>query len=337
MNNLTLLSKYRSVLMGIAILWVIIFHSDLGFSIDCIPIRFIFLSGFGGVDIFFFLSSFGLYYASQKKEPLFQFYFNRFIRIIPAFVFIVFVDSLFSADFNVFNLPKSFFDLELWKSASVKYWFVSFICLFYLFFPLYLKIFNKSPYLTTGLSIIFTFLLIFISFKYFRPGISLLFFTRIPILSLGVLFAMLSQKANLPSENINYVCLVSLLIGLVILYLYIFIYPIQALFGGQWLVFVLIVPSFSVLLTSLLDKVKMDNKLLLPLTFLGGISLELYLMHVCLFSRMQVWSDYFNVNFIVMTIIVILLSIFLSFLLSKVTNKIAISSKTYIQNLLAQK
>lgn len=58
------LSKYRGVLMGFAILWVMYFH---------IPIKsvtevgwFIHRIGFYGVDIFLFLSGLGVYFSLTK-------------------------------------------------------------------------------------------------------------------------------------------------------------------------------------------------------------------------------------------------------------------------------
>lgn len=51
-SSLSLLSSYRGALMGVAIIWVMLYH--LG-DIDVSVISVIFGVGYGGVDIFLFL------------------------------------------------------------------------------------------------------------------------------------------------------------------------------------------------------------------------------------------------------------------------------------------
>lgn len=55
----SVLSKYRSELMGAAMLWVMLFHAaDLTFPIPGLDLFR--AAGFGGVDIFILLSAMGL-------------------------------------------------------------------------------------------------------------------------------------------------------------------------------------------------------------------------------------------------------------------------------------
>ena len=53
------LSVYRNELKGLAILWVVFFHARLGLEGFLYQVQRI---GYGGVDIFFFMSGFGLYH-----------------------------------------------------------------------------------------------------------------------------------------------------------------------------------------------------------------------------------------------------------------------------------
>ena len=68
------ISKYRSTLMGLAILWVMYFHinvqtfTDFGWFFHRI--------GFYGVDIFLFLSGIGVYF-SLKNDPKFWDFIRR--------------------------------------------------------------------------------------------------------------------------------------------------------------------------------------------------------------------------------------------------------------------
>lgn len=84
----TTLRDTRSMMMGIAILMVILYHavcSNLPMGLLTIPATY----GLIGVDIFLFLSAYGLCYSLQNKN-LREFYGRRFMRILPAYVIIVF-------------------------------------------------------------------------------------------------------------------------------------------------------------------------------------------------------------------------------------------------------
>ena len=65
-NYVTLLSKHRSAIMGFAIIWIMIAHLKVSF--DFIPLQAIKKIGYGGVDIFLFLSGFGLYFSCSKDN-----------------------------------------------------------------------------------------------------------------------------------------------------------------------------------------------------------------------------------------------------------------------------
>ena len=80
--NMSLISKYRGQLMGFAILIVALFHSSIVHTNDLVD--FFCFSGDMGVDIFFFLSGFGMYYACLKKQTYGQFMKKRMVRIVPA-------------------------------------------------------------------------------------------------------------------------------------------------------------------------------------------------------------------------------------------------------------
>ena len=58
--NFTLVSKYRTELMGIATLWVMLFHYG---NINIPIIDNLRIIGYGGVDIFLFLSGIGLSFS----------------------------------------------------------------------------------------------------------------------------------------------------------------------------------------------------------------------------------------------------------------------------------
>ena len=74
------ISRYRSELMGWSILWIMMLH----FTFNQIkPLGFIAQYGFAGVDIFIFVSGFGLFFSLDKNDDLITFYRKRLLRIFP--------------------------------------------------------------------------------------------------------------------------------------------------------------------------------------------------------------------------------------------------------------
>ena len=65
--NYRIFSKYRTELMGVAMLWVMFFHAwdlDMGHPL----LEWVRAAGFGGVDIFILLSAMGLVISLSRKE-----------------------------------------------------------------------------------------------------------------------------------------------------------------------------------------------------------------------------------------------------------------------------
>lgn len=75
-----LISKYRSELMGLSILWVVLFHSSI--DLNFFPFSEIKSIGYGGVDIFLLVSGIGIY-KSLEKNSISRFIKNRAKKIVP--------------------------------------------------------------------------------------------------------------------------------------------------------------------------------------------------------------------------------------------------------------
>jgi len=77
------LSRYRNEIKGVAILWVVFFHAQLGLDGFLYQIQRI---GYGGVDIFFFLSGYGLYHSLSKDADLGRYMKRRSERLLPSYL-----------------------------------------------------------------------------------------------------------------------------------------------------------------------------------------------------------------------------------------------------------
>ena len=136
MVDLTKISEFRNELMGMAILWIALFHSE----IDVGPLKMIKEAGYGGVDIFFFLSGLGLAYGwIHKRQRLGHFYKRRFLRIIPTYWMIVFVYFIFfemkGSPWDAIYLFKMLTGVGTLVYGANFYWFVPAIVICYIFFP----------------------------------------------------------------------------------------------------------------------------------------------------------------------------------------------------------
>lgn len=287
MNQLHLISKYRYSLMGFATLWIISFHALTKLKLQEIPIlKFSLWPGFGGVDIFLFLSGFGLYYASLNMKTKSYFYLKRFIRIFPAYFFICLLDSFTVADYSISHFVAKVTTIGYWFNYNYFDWYVPSLVIFYLLFPLYIGLFNKHPYRSTivasliGLGLT----LIYVAIDVDTGAKLILFFIRIPVFFIGVLVGKLSLDKNLYLPYLKEVSLLLVIIGFISFFFFDNIsYFAPYLWKGLlWIPFILIAPSIAFILSYLFDTYM--SKIASFLSFFGKISFELFLIHVLLFK-----------------------------------------------------
>ena len=187
--ELNIISESRNIMLGISSLLIILFHSGslnfnelLGQNIISNILNFIKATGNIGVDIFLFLSGIGLYFSFTKNN-LKQYYKNRFIRIIPTFLIIVFLFTCLTKAYDLKKFFENIFLISFFIKGEIDIWYIPFIIILYLIFPLIYKIINK--YDTLGLLsslfiiVIFNFLHLMIFPKHY--GLYEIATTRIPI------------------------------------------------------------------------------------------------------------------------------------------------------------
>lgn len=190
------LSKYRSALMGIAIIWVVMFHYHFdGFEL----LAKISSYGYVGVDIFFFLSGLGLYYSMEKSDDIKAFYLKRIKRIFPMYFVLGAVACSLYGDFSDFFWKYS--TLGYWTDGAIASWFIPAIVTCYFVYPfVYRGIFKTHDICLFTIFIVF--LLFFVSYKILAEGKNMEFdgfqphwwrlmcWYRLPIFFLGSLVGM---------------------------------------------------------------------------------------------------------------------------------------------------
>lgn len=269
--------------MGFAILWVITFHYDF---LEGTPIDFLFKNGFLGVDIFISLSAFGLCFSLSKESNYIRFLKKRVIRIIPTWWIIITLMLLVAIVLGRMNYPHTLLQyicyysgLGWWFFYEQPYgiyyyeWYIPTLLAFYIITPFIYKQSNKTLFIGCILTAIVGFLL-----SYFKIAEALrLSYLRIPTLIYGVILYrlyMMQKQGTMNYSNkiylyvssvIGSICVIMNFIGIVDWQLCILIYS-----------FVLSLPIFCYLVVVVFEKMKLTK----ILSFIGGMTLELYLLHI---------------------------------------------------------
>ena len=308
------ISRFRTELMGFAIIWVILFHSEISIPI----LGNLYRIGYGGVDIFFFLSGLGLFFSFSKNQDVTLFYRKRFTRIFPTYIIIVLFSMLFLGPFRLTQFLVNVSTIGYWINKSYFEWYIPSLVLFYVTFPLLFKLINRSIGLFFSVILFVTVSLMVMKLQFHLNEKLILFITRIPIFSIGILWGKWTvEKKQFSKLSTRLIIILSLLglIGTVLSNKYV-PRPILLNYGLFWYPFIVITPGLCALISYTLDKLKLPfiNK---ALAFFGTISLELYLLHVKLFEESGVIAEYFNMSRPLILLIIMLLIIPCSVFISK--------------------
>lgn len=199
--TIRMLSKYRLPIMGFATLWIMMNHVWKPILTEREHLawieNYIKEIGFCGVDIFLLVSGLGLVFAIEKYD-LKTFYLRRFIHVYPAFFFagagIAFFRGWGLEGFLRNVLLINFFTKNIYSYL----WYVPAILLFYLFFPVYYKIFKqaKNKYIFVSASIVVWYVATMLLDGILREdffGIT----NRIPIFIVGILVGWMIEHQEI--------------------------------------------------------------------------------------------------------------------------------------------
>ena len=116
--------------MGCAIIGVMLFHAPNDYLGE---LSYHFFSRFGrwGVELFLFVSGFGIYFSLAKKDSLISFYKKRLSRIMPAAIIAGCITYMVHP-----NEPEAL--------IGFNFWYIRTILIFYLLSPLFIKLVQKE-------------------------------------------------------------------------------------------------------------------------------------------------------------------------------------------------
>lgn len=314
---LGLISKYRTPLMGIAILWVMLFHSTLN-SFPLHMINQIKHMGYMGVDIFMFLSGFGIYNSLKKNSDIKTFYKKRVLRILPYYLPIVLIYSIllyYNKAIPFDTVILNFFTISYWMGLSSFDWYIPTILLFYFLTPFYLKLFDKSVTITLALSYALSALLfiLLINSKYVYLYIAL---ARFPIYVSGIWFGYYCKKKGNMKLSTYYTILfvVFVIIGFILwnkFFLYLGNTPEWNNAGISLIPNLVMSIPLTFLLSYILSIFK--NYKYPILTFFGTYTLTLYIFH----ERVTEIVKLYDISMLQSSILIFIITIILAVLWQK--------------------
>ena len=281
-------STYRSELFGASILSVILYHYFVLFNNTEASSKVLrifaklYNSAIGstGVDIFIFLSGFGLYYSLSRGGKVSSFYRKRFFRVVFPYLICGLVYWGIT-DFIIFHQPfrKFLLDyslLSFWISESSTFWYISFISLLYIIAPFVYRLTDDKCRLLIG--IVFAF--VFIPLCYFAANDV---YANIEMALQRLPYFLIGMGAGKQSKSVGHDNEKGISVGLAGILVFAFIAKIivgktnfvfaRSFYGyyGMFLIFayVLVRKAAPSKCTSLFSF----------LSFLGTYSLEIYIVH----------------------------------------------------------
>lgn len=290
------ISRYRSELMGMAMLFIILFHVSLPRSDWFFGLRRL---GNIGVDMFLFLSGVGLWFSwvrrSSSGQPFWGSYrgfmLKRLWRIYPAWL--IMASLYYIPDYLCPGLvghgghSTSVVDLigdiainwDFWLHDELTFWYIPATMMLYLFAPLYMELIHRHPvyrWLPVAM-ITWCILVAYVTPIHNAVGHLEIFWSRVPIFFIGInMGEMVRQKRTVDGQGIWLVILLFLMSFLSSLFL-------EQVRHGEFPLFLerLLYIPLTVTSILLLNRVlrRTPQRILSMLNFVGALSLEAYLIH----------------------------------------------------------
>ncbi|SFB76175.1 acyltransferase family protein [Butyrivibrio sp. YAB3001] len=294
-------SKYRSVLMGLGIIWIYYFHSAPSLEKGTL-IWYFWRQGYTGVDLFILLSGFGMAYALTKNpvtdiKSYFSFEGKRFLRIYAGFLPATFLIALVDNWTKSVILGRITYFEQFTENLYIHLWYLGVILVLYLIVPFYHKLFglSRNKLRFTCMAVGLAMLLGCITIGRVREDIVSAAFTRIPIFFIGIYWGYLSQndggtleeKSHFKKRLPVYAMFAA---GVVLTYLAVMdwhpaIGNIDSYYT-HWFMFhysrLLFTPSLILIMVDIIgvvDKIKAGKALNKALSYIGTITLEIYCLH----------------------------------------------------------
>lgn len=191
------ISKYRAEHMGMAMIFIILFHVFLPREDAFYGLR---RMGNLGVDMFLFLSGIGLWYSWMKDSCYRRFMFKRYLRIYPTWLLIACL--YYIPRFDGIHWVDLFGDIlinwDFWLHDELTFWYIPATMMLYIFAPPYMELIRRHP-IYQWLVVVMVMWCILV--QYVTPihnavGHLEIFWSRVPIFFIGINMGEMVRKKN---------------------------------------------------------------------------------------------------------------------------------------------
>src|SRR3712207_6426011 len=282
--ELSNISRYRGELMGLAMLFIILFHVELSRGDMFYGLR---RCGNVGVDMFLFLSGIGLWFSWAKHPSLKHFFSRRFTRIVPAWL--IMASLFYIPDYlrggghstSLWDLLTDItVNLDFWMYDELTFWYVPAIMMLYVFAPPYMKLISKHPVYRwlPLLMVVWCVMVEWVVPIHRAVGHLEIFWSRVPIFFIGINCGeLVRQKRKVDGQAVWMVLIIWVTIFATCLYLEQYRHGLFPLFVERMLYIPFTITSILLLNRVLRRTPKAFNRFF---KFVGMVSLEAYLIHI---------------------------------------------------------
>ena len=201
------ISRFRGEQMGMAMLFIILFHVSLPQSDLFFGLR---RMGNVGVDMFLFLSGIGLWFSWMKNPDWRRFFKRRYLRIYPAWFIIAcafYIPRFHGGGVEQWGnlIGEITVNWKFWLEDELHFWYIPATMMLYCFAPAYMELIKQHP-IYRWLPVVMIMWCILV--QYVTPIHALvghleIFWSRVPIFFIGInMGEMVRQKKSLEGAGI---------------------------------------------------------------------------------------------------------------------------------------
>lgn len=284
------LSKYRNSWLGAAMIWIVLYHTELKSGIKLLD--FIKQIGYGGVDICLFASGLGCWYSLDKDNDPFRFLKRRISRLAPDWLAFILLWLIFKAFTEGISFQMALGNITALQyfadSGSAFNWYISALLLMYLLAPYFKKVIDEAgPRKIIAVIAALTICTI----PFWKAQSLIIIVTRIPIFFMGMVLGRLCKEDREIGKTQIAAVLSLMMIGFMgLAFCAKFFSNYMWAAGLYWYPFILITPGLVILTVWCVDRIRRINCLTWLdkyLSFIGKYSFEIYLVHSAIFPGLK--------------------------------------------------
>ena len=276
------ISRFRGEQMGIAMIFIILFHISLPQSDAFFGLR---RMGNVGVDMFLFLSGIGLWFSWAKNPSYKHFFKRRYIRIYPAWLIIAsifYIQRFHGGDIMgwIDLIGDITINWDFWLHDELNFWYIPATMMLYIFAPFYMELIKKHPIYRwmPVVMILWCNLVEYVTPIHQAVGHLEIFWSRVPIFFIGInMGEMVRQKKTLDGASIWMIILLFVMTLTSSIFLEQQKHGQFPLYVERMLYIPLTITSILMLNRVFRRTPKWFNN---AFKFVGALSLECYLIHI---------------------------------------------------------